>query len=238
MSVYAITNSTNFYNEFKALAIADLNLDIEYDDGTNDLVLYHNGLGVYLELDELNGSYAPKIWVGLSWTSGETLNDRKQVTLPYNITMGQVIVGATYMIIGWYGSSTQNGYLFFGTLSNDDLIVIGGNGTTNANYSKTYNLTKAEECNAVLLSGILATSFPLDGTYAKLPLYLANATGVYSDGAGVPYYVNGLALLLRGANTTSVPFEVYGTDVILNAYKNSGGTNITACCLLGEGLYV
>lgn len=241
MSVYNITTAVNYYAEFKALATADANLDIVYDDGVDDLVLYHNGLEIYLELDDLDSAASPKIWCGISWTSGETLNDRFQVNSPASILSGSVIVGATYIIVGWYANAGGNGYAYFGALSNGDKVCVGHNGTIQANYSKTYNMTRAQECKAILFKPLLGTAYALDGAYASLPLYLATITTpplVCSDGAGMPHYVDGLRILLRAANTSSVPFEVYGTDLILNAYEDAAGVTITDTCLLGAGLYV
>ena len=234
MAIY--TASTKPYFTFlKDMANTDSNLTLKYDDSSDDLVVEHTGLGIFLEFDNVDS--ALNIWVGKSWTSGETLNDRYQVVAGVvNATSVVVVVGADYMIIAQYESSTMQSYIYIGELSNGDVIVIGANGTNQSYYGRSYNITKAKACMPMFISLPNGGTVNLDGYYATMPIYVSDGTNLYSDGNGVPHTMDKIKLLLRPSS--SVPIEIIGTDLILSGVENSLGVIISNSCVLGEGLYV
>ena len=236
MAIYNLSAPANNYAELKAMVVDNANLTLEYDDGADDLVVKHTGLNIYLQLTDVD-RYGPAIYVGLSWTSGATLDDGYKVAGTYAVggINGKVVVNADYFVIGVYNSSTYFYSLVIGKLSNNDVICIGGNGSNDYWWGKDYNITQAEVCERVFLSTLSPVN--LGGNYAKLPLYVSNVSGVYSDGAGVPYKMNDFEVLLRPANV-NLPVENSGTHLIANFYENHSGVDISKSCIVGEGLYI
>lgn len=233
MAIY--TASTEPYFTFlKDMANTDTNLTLKYDDNNDDLVVEHTGLGIFLEFDNVDTSLS--IWVGKSWTSGETLNDRHQVFFGDNPTSVVIVVGADYMIITEYENSANQSYIYIGELSGGDVIVIGANGTSVYNWGISYNITKAEACMPMFITLPNGGTTNLDGYYATMPIYVSDGTNLYSDGNGVPHTMDKIKLLLRPP--ASVPIEIIGTDLILNGAKNKPGVAISNSCVLGKGLYV
>lgn len=234
MAIY--TASTEPYFTFlKDMANTDTNLTLKWDDNSDDLVVEHTGLGIFLEFDNVDSTLS--IWVGKSWTSGETLNDRYQAFYAENPTSVVIVVGADYMIITEYESSSYQSYIYIGELSGGDVIVIGANGTSvNYNWGRSYNITKAEACMPMLINLPNGGTTNLDGYYATMPIYVSDGTNLYSDGNGVPHTMDKIKLLLRPP--ASVPIEIIGTDLILNGAKNKLGVALSNSCVLGEELYV
>lgn len=234
MAIY--TASTKPYFTFlKDMANTDINLTLKYDDNNDDLVVEHTGLGIFLEFDNVDNALS--IWVGKSWTSGETLNDRYQVVIGASgSTSVVIVVGADYMIITQYDTSSSQAYIYIGELSNGDVVVIGANGSTSAASGRSYNITKAEVCIPMFINLPNGGTVNLDGYYATMPIYVSDGTNLYSGGNGVPHTMDKIKLLLRPP--ASFPIEIIGTDLILNGAKNSTGVALSNSCVLGEGLYV
>ena len=233
MAAYNLTAASSVHAELKAAINADSNLTLVYDDGVDDLICTHSGLGIAIKFADVDDT-APNIYVGTGYTSGTDVDGSYQVakaSMSAPMVNGHMLVGSDYMTVMERGNNTNFYIIAIGQITRGDVVVIGGRGSDRWHWARSYNITLQETCEAIRLN---ASTITIGGNYAKMPLYVGQGSQGYLDGTTLQAMVK-FSTLFRPANP-GVPLEVQGTDIILNASNQDSGGTVSGSCIIGEGL--
>lgn len=226
MAIYNQTTTSVVITEILDIVNTNSNLVLLFNDATN-IIFRHIGLGSpVIRILKTSGAY--DIYLGTTWTSGTNITDSFRLVNTGSTAMvnGKIIVTDSMIMFGIYSSSTNICAIAVCKLTNDDIVGIGGGGSSN--YPVTmYNITKKQAIDIVWFKDNIV----MGSKYLKLPLYVKQGNNLYTDTNGNPAYVNGLDVLSR-PYTQGIPLESSGTDVILN------GPTMGNNCILGVGLFV